>query len=417
MAGSVVLNTAIGLIFVFLTASLICSGILEYISKVLNKRGDYLLRGLRERLDIPPATPGESSCPPPSTLSNSLSERSGTRQMLNRLATAGAQMPMGMAAAGEGTFTPAGPLADLVLAHPVVASLHRPSRPGQPVTSTGGLSSRMFRRRKDMHIASYLSAQTFATALLDLFVPDATGKTSPDRIRKVIEKLDKNIPGRAALLALLRDAEGDADRFRKALEHWYDEQMARVSGWYKRWAQWRLFVAGALLAVLMNVNSLGIAQTLYRDEPVRNVVVSQAVAAEGCPAQAGEERQQCLANQRTILRDLPLPLGWGIDKATADCKAYNQGKSCVSHPWLALPFVTDALSRTGFVTAGSTVVGWLLTGAAVSFGAPFWFDALSKLGSLRTAGQRPGPASGDAGGTSAQSRSTGQIGTPRPTSP
>jgi hypothetical protein len=35
------------------------------------------------------------------------------------------------------------------------------------------------------------------------------------------------------------------------------------------------------------------------------------------------------------------------------------------------------------------LAGWAITGFAVSFGAPFWFEALSKLGSLRTAGTRP----------------------------
>ena len=37
------------------------------------------------------------------------------------------------------------------------------------------------------------------------------------------------------------------------------------------------------------------------------------------------------------------------------------------------------------------LLGWLLTAFAVSFGAPFWFDALSKLGSLRTSGPKPTP--------------------------
>jgi hypothetical protein len=35
------------------------------------------------------------------------------------------------------------------------------------------------------------------------------------------------------------------------------------------------------------------------------------------------------------------------------------------------------------------LLGWALTAFAVSFGAPFWFDALSKLGSLRATGPRP----------------------------
>jgi hypothetical protein len=43
----------------------------------------------------------------------------------------------------------------------------------------------------------------------------------------------------------------------------------------------------------------------------------------------------------------------------------------------------------GFADILLRLLGWLITAAAVSFGAPFWFDALSKLGSLRTAGARP----------------------------
>jgi hypothetical protein len=35
------------------------------------------------------------------------------------------------------------------------------------------------------------------------------------------------------------------------------------------------------------------------------------------------------------------------------------------------------------------LLGWLVTAFAVSFGAPFWFDALSKLGSLRNTGTKP----------------------------
>jgi hypothetical protein len=35
------------------------------------------------------------------------------------------------------------------------------------------------------------------------------------------------------------------------------------------------------------------------------------------------------------------------------------------------------------------VLGILLTSAAVALGAPFWFDALSKLGSLRSSGPPP----------------------------
>ena len=56
MSGSAVLDTALGVVFVFLAASLICSGVVEWVSNKLDKRGEYLLRGLREMLDIRPGT-------------------------------------------------------------------------------------------------------------------------------------------------------------------------------------------------------------------------------------------------------------------------------------------------------------------------------------------------------------------------
>ena len=43
----------------------------------------------------------------------------------------------------------------------------------------------------------------------------------------------------------------------------------------------------------------------------------------------------------------------------------------------------------GFTNWVSTARGLFLTSAAVSLGAPFWVDSLSKLANLRNAGPRP----------------------------
>ena len=42
-----------------------------------------------------------------------------------------------------------------------------------------------------------------------------------------------------------------------------------------------------------------------------------------------------------------------------------------------------------------TLLGWLITAAAVSLGAPFWFDLLGKVANLRGSGGKaqPGKAS------------------------
>lgn len=52
------------------------------------------------------------------------------------------------------------------------------------------------------------------------------------------------------------------------------------------------------------------------------------------------------------------------------------------------------------------VLGWLITAVAISFGAPYWFDVLSKLTPLRSAGKAPGEgerANGKGNGGSATS--------------
>jgi hypothetical protein len=400
VSGSVVLNTAIGLVFVFLTASLICTAALEWISNRLNMRGEYLLRGLREMLDIPPSTPHaeagaddaaepqETSSPSRSGFTGGLATKKARRQELNRLSTEGALLADRLRTAPKENFRPQDFLADLVLAHPIVAVLHRPARPGVDPEATTLRS----RGASGMRLASYVSAQTFASAVIDLLLPDPTDKLHTARLYDRVERLHASVPARAALLALIRDAEGDGGRFRHGLERWYDEQMGRVSGWYKRWAQLSLLFLGAMLAVVMNLDTLEIGRTLYRDEPVRQAVVAQALDTAGCPDSPQDAREECLAAQLDVLRELPLPVGWDLERAGADCRRHNGDSNC--RPWEWPGFAWHTVQGGGADDAVLKLLGWLLTAAAISFGAPFWFDAIGKLGSLRTAGRRPGDRAG-----------------------
>jgi len=78
MFGSTVLETAIGLCFVYLTLSGLCTVINEWISGVLNTRGKLLEKGIRQLLDnqahpAPPAR-GETGSSKPSTLIRLLPE-------------------------------------------------------------------------------------------------------------------------------------------------------------------------------------------------------------------------------------------------------------------------------------------------------------------------------------------------------
>ena len=340
----------------------------------------------------------------------------GRRSTIQKLATEGVALGEQLA---KGKADPKmSPLADLVLAHPIIASLHRPARPGKPPAERNGpfrwaprgpgrwTPPRFLRPRTDaMHLASYVSAEAFARSLLDIL-----GTTTVRELQTRIENLPDNLPARDALLSLIRGAGDSVDSFRQTVERWYDEQMGRVSGWYKRWTQRKLLIVGALLAVLMNINTFAVTKALYQDEPVRQAVVAQAVSTQGCPAEAGTEREACLSRQQDVLRDLQLPVGWNLDQAERDCGSYNR-EACSWRLWNWLPFWWNEMARPGADGILLTILGWLLTAVAVSFGAPFWFDALGKLGSLRTAGRRPGENGPPA------SAGVEPVGTTRPAAP
>jgi hypothetical protein len=145
--------------------------------------------------------------------------------------------------------------------------------------------------------------------------------------------------------------------------------MDRVSGWYRRRVQLWITVYGALLAIVFNVDSIGIAQDLWRS-PVERAALSSAAA--------GQKSLTDVESSLGAIRSLALPLGW-----TGPHSGAHTGQA--SHDPRHLPAtIAEYLLK---------VLGLLATILALTLGAPFWFDALGKLGRLRNAGNAPPKAS------------------------
>ncbi|HEX3331784.1 MAG TPA: hypothetical protein VHS27_17805 [Gaiellales bacterium] len=158
-----------------------------------------------------------------------------------------------------------------------------------------------------------------------------------------------------SLMGVYRRANGDLERFRHDAEAWFDDQMERLSGQYRRWVAWINLALGAGLILALNANAIRIAQLLWSDPTVRSAVVSNT-GATGTGHQTSGQAIKTLQN-------LPLPLGWSGGWAHSGY-----------HLWLPLLYA---------------ILGGLLSLAAVSLGAPFWFDTLSQLARLRTTGAPP----------------------------
>jgi len=204
---------------------------------------------------------------------------------------------------------------------------------------------------------TYLSAKSFADAAVELY-----------------RKAENVPPGLAARMEdVYADVGEDLLRFKAGLESWFDETMKSLENQYKKWATTWLFFAGLALAVAVNASAVNVVQELWNDQATRAAVVAAAEASVNAPGEdstkdGGESLIESIAEQTDELQQLGLPVGWS--KATPAPTADPLW-------WL------------------THVLGWLLTGALLMLGAPFWFDLLGRLVSLRNAGKAPNPATKD----------------------
>lgn len=215
---------------------------------------------------------------------------------------------------------------------------------------------------------SYVSARNFTLALLQTVREQGDAlDESFDELKRTIAAMPADSPLGMQLRALLAEGEMTAAEFRGAVEGWFDDAMDRVSGWYKRWAQ-RIGIALAIVVtVVFNASAIRIVERLSSDPAVRTGVVARAettvktgkrgAAPVGSPKDAGKKVEDAYAG----LESLKLPLMWSGENV----------------PWAG---------PQAFIL---TLIGWAITVAAISLGAPFWFDTLSRLARLRTTGVRP----------------------------
>jgi hypothetical protein len=215
---------------------------------------------------------------------------------------------------------------------------------------------------------SYIPSRTFATALLGLEQKAVSAVKGHD-VRGELRKVDESIAAipsprvQRALTALLHDAQGDAVAFRHNVEQWYDDHMERVSGWYRRRIQKVLWVLAFVTAFTLNADALQMAKRLWVEPGARAAIVNQARNATNGTGETSPREQ---------IESLPVALGWHLESARHDPQGF--------------PFYEKWSSVWALV---AKLIGLSLTAVAISFGAPFWFDALSKLARLRVSGAPP----------------------------
>jgi hypothetical protein len=385
---SPVIDLAIGITFVFAVTAALASLLTEFIARFLGLRGAYLLSGLRELVDG-----GDT----PTALTDVQKDYGDIQTLIkNGPPPAAEKAPDDPVAEGNAPAgnAPAGPsVTGALLGGPILGNqgvagqLSTRKLTLGETTGTGSLptiTSKSGSKRPQLRsLPSYISARSFADAVIDLVVPNAQGQTTMDDIQTNLQVLPD--PFKTSLEALVKNANGDVSKFRTSVEQWYDDHMDRVSGWYKRRTASITLVVGAIIVVILNLNALTIGRTLYTENAVSAAVSTVAAKTTSCSS----ADQSCLANLDSELSAAAasgLPVGWGTVRACTQ-------KGVVCGWWerrgILSPFGGDGSQAAQVLLV---LLGFLIMIFALLPGAQFWFGLLTKLNTLRATGPPPASA-------------------------
>ncbi|MBL7719956.1 MAG: hypothetical protein JNL72_14050 [Flavipsychrobacter sp.] len=255
----------------------------------------------------------------------------------------------------------------LVYAHPLVAGLKED--------------------RNDL--PSYISADVFANALIEVVIQYKITHEAYFEQQETDELTRAELPAvernqmlaeyikaaeslkESSIKSMLLSFTNNADRYedlKKNIITWYEHYMDRIGGWYKKDSSKWLWRISLGIVLLFNVDAVYLLKTLNKNSEIRSMVAKRAVAFEG----ANRDSVQWNVTLADI-KELPVGYkftdtddsGWGqVWEQWKEQKKADGG-------WLKL------------------ILGWLAAATAISRGAPFWFDLLSKVVNLRSAGKKP----------------------------
>ena len=199
-------------------------------------------------------------------------------------------------------------------------------------------------------------------------------------------------------------------------ETWFNESMDRLTGWYKRKASLLAFIIGLVLASILHVDSILLAQHLWKEPTIRQALAANATeftksytelpvvkaeetteeATESAGAEEPAEPEDAIEFFEDQFEGLDVPLGWTFEPVDLEdgqaCRLIPIGENVI---WglkdVVDPAICQKINNAPTDTAGwfLKVMGIILSAGAAAQGAPFWFDILKKLVNVRGSGTKP----------------------------
>ncbi|XZO03188.1 MAG: hypothetical protein ACM65L_05365 [Microcoleus sp.] len=196
------------------------------------------------------------------------------------------------------------------------------------------------------------------------------------QIQATVDSMPESLKNSLYILAERAEKDGgdtqeQLQRFQREIEIWFDRSMERASGVYKRNSRGVAILLGTAIAIGANADTVNIINRLSKDSMLRSTVNLYA--------------------QQLVEKNTPAKL----DNLTNLTKVQNEVGIALDN--LAVPFGWSEPNRLEIDPEGNVlwpaflakVFGWILSGVAISMGAVFWFDVLSKIINIRNAGKKP----------------------------
>lgn len=388
MFDSVFTDIAIGLLLMYLLLSMLCTACNELIATVLNMRGKMLLEGLKNGF--------ESLGDPKMTQLIMLNPLVQSLYRKGRLP--GYISPRVFAQAAQTALARTDP----TFISSIESKLHSAKSEYADAVRTHGLRDQRTSAAKEAFdrwsLASRLAGEQLAraeaagSAKLDseeFAVLAQHWRQGEQKLTGLLAGYARFAPG-AQVIGSADLANGfvakavsgvqlaDSTDVKADIEAWFDDVMERVSGWYKRRMQIVSLIVATALVVILNADTVRMVQTIRSEPALRAALVAAAADA----VQETQTQASPMPNPGT------LPMS---EDNLRYAQAYESSLNVDSMQRLSehlddveLPFGWERTSVTF-----TTVVGWILTILAISLGAPFWFDMLSKITRVRGSGEKP----------------------------
>ena len=379
MFGSNTLEVAIGIVFVHLLLSLFCTAVNESIAATIQQRGKNLKAGLQNLLNDPDFTAlaqqlyshglvcgvSKDATNPakPNRLPSYLSPTSFSLALLDILGSREAASDAnGIVSQRQAIVNQA---QNDLNANPNDLVLNK-------ALDTAQIALDEAKTKAALLTVESSAEQTIAIGRsLAALHPDPMGNIrkaiqslpaghTKESLLVLVDKTDREI---ALVPKEIAICEAQIEALRENLEQWFNDAMDRLAGWYKRWTQLISFSVAALIVVIGNVDTIKLTDRLLRDNALRASVVTAATGAVQHP--------ETTKNVLDEANKLGIPVGWSLSTNLERLKTGS---------FLHDPF---GLMAKAF--------GLFISILAVSMGAPFWFDTLSKFMNIRSAGKPPKP--------------------------